>query len=444
MTTSDYEIKISPESHKLARWWVIFAVTIFTIASLYSTYLLLNSSNLIENTPLTQSIFTTNINLSTSIWFLSCIGGLWTISTIHNIGKFDWLALFLTIIGAAVIAAMPFISDDITILNKHIPIIKSDYFFISLAIFASGIISAAFATLARFKTNQSSPILTKDISSILKMGIGYTSVIILIAMGCFFLAYEEIKLLEKDHALNDAEYYNLFFWGGGHVLQYAYIQAMVIIWIIIAAASGINLKINRGLLFFVFVTYTLSTIPAGYIYGTNEITSYAHKNFFTTHIRYIGGVAVIIIGFFILKDFLCSKSKGTKKTRHLRYALIFSLFLTTIGIIINFTSYNLETTPPHNQSLIGGITLAMMGFIFYIMPKIGFAPIKSLLASFTIITYASGEILKTISFIWAEILKASPLTDLTIIGNSLTIFAALIFLTTTYRSIFPKNRYSKY
>jgi cytochrome c oxidase subunit 1 len=146
--------------------------------------------------------------------------------------------------------------------------------------------------------------------------------------------------------------YETLFWGGGHVLQFAYVQIMVTAWLILSKPHPMP-----KLLWVPFIVALLSSVL---IYATKPVESAEHITLFTKQMIWLSAVGVLLVLPFI-------------RTRNL--AVIYSIALFILGGSLGHMIGPVSTTviPAHYHGSVMAVTIALMGLAYY---KLGLKPHK--------------------------------------------------------------------
>jgi cytochrome c oxidase subunit I len=204
-------------------------------------------------------------------------------------------------------------------------------------------------------------------------------------------------------------YYELVFWGGGHVLQFAYTLLMLVGWVWLASAldtrvpsgasTGFPLSPRVVTLLFAIALLAVFLTPITYL--AYDVTSVEHHRMQTLLMRFGGGLVIAPIALAVLWSLRSTQGMSVEK-RPLRTALIASLVLFSSGGIIGFliTGSNVRI-PAHYHGCIVGVTLAMMGVVYHLLPRFGFIAPRSTTAIWQPIIYGIGQLMHIVGLVWS-------------------------------------------
>jgi heme/copper-type cytochrome/quinol oxidase subunit 1 len=117
--------------------------------------------------------------------------------------------------------------------------------------------------------------------------------------------------------------------------------------------------------------------------------------------RYGGGLVIGPIAVAVLWS-LWPGPKLTSATRPLYSSLLTSLLLFFAGGLIGFMiSGNNVRIPAHYHGCIVGVTLAMMGMVYRLLPQLGYQTPTGPSAFWQPIVYGTGQLLHIIGLVWS-------------------------------------------
>ncbi|WP_265021883.1 hypothetical protein [Wolbachia endosymbiont (group A) of Icerya purchasi] len=119
------------------------------------------------------------------------------------------------------------------------------------------------------------------------LSVGQIGLVIVLVSSflCFVLAYQNMPpgLYHSDKNL----FYEYLFWGGGHLLQFAFTQGMFLVYLIISDVSLASNSKNTILPLFI---NTILAVGAPFVYFVYPVDSAKLIQFFTWHMRIAGAV----------------------------------------------------------------------------------------------------------------------------------------------------------
>lgn len=446
--------KISKDAILAARGWFLLGVSALAVAGLYAVILVFARADWFSHIIPIKDFFrislSIHVNLSVLVWLLSFSGMMWAFLYVKDFSVWDLCAVITSGLGASIMAISPFVHDGEALLNNYIPVILNPVFFWGLVIFGMGIFIAVTLVIIRFISDGHI-----KISNPVNIGIFSSALMAVIAFLCFYLSYKATSEPDILKLLDSEQYFELLFWGGGHVLQFVYLQMVLVAWLVLGNTIISSVFINNRLVIFLFLLNLLAVLPSPYIYNSHAITDFEHKDFFTQQMRNAAGIAPLIIGFFVTMALF--ENWGVRKHKLERNALASSILLFAVGGIIGFMIGETNTTiPAHYHGSIVGITLAFMGVSYSMLPKLGYAEVKGKLAEMQPFIYGGGQLLHIIGLAVSggygalrktpgamESIEGKVSMGMMGLGGLLSIIGGLLFVIIVFNSIFKNSRRRK-
>lgn len=384
------------ERAKLARGWLYLGLAALLGSGVFSVLLVMS------RTPYVQDIFpwvdffhtalVVHVDLSVLVWFLAFAGLLWTLNSTTRGMVIGWSALWLSAIGTAIFALAPFAGAANPLMSNYIPVLRDPIFFTGLLGFGLGMVLLIWRAMTAI------PLVGQTMcgAGALRFGLNATAVSAVIAIMAFVWSY-----LSVPEFLIGKPYYELLFWGGGHVLQFTYTLLMLVGWLWLAGASHVDLPLSPRVALLLFALGLFAVFLAPLIYYSFEITSVEHIKLFTWLMRYGGSLATLPLALALLWG-LSRSPRATDEGKPLRAALLSSMFLFGFGGLIGFfISGSNVTIPAHYHGSIVGVTLALMGMTYLLLPELGWGKPARKLATLQPWLYGGGQFLHVAGLLWS-------------------------------------------
>ena len=299
-----------------------------------------------------------HVNLSVLVWMLSvsvCVFSMFL--DCYFVLRF---LFYVAAAGVALITISGLSPDPSPLKNNYLPILQYPAFALGLGLFfASVLILSGLMIFARF---------SKDYVYLSAL---YSAIIIIIAAVCFAIAYKTTPV--QIRYFGNIDFYEEIFWGGGHVLQFAFAQMLVAVWLLLMRQKSCPLLVPTINLLIALPT------PLFYIFDNNA-------EIFTQQMRWGGGVVPIMGAALIFRDIF--KYNNVERLSVALSVLLFA-YGGALGFMISDTS--VVTVPAHYHGSIVSITIAFMGFIYFLMPYIGFGKVNDTAAKAQIWIYSVGQ-----------------------------------------------------
>ena len=396
MTSMNYQLAINGNNQNtMAIAWLKLGVTSLVFAGFFAILLVLARTPIIqEMIPFTDFFhvaLVVHVDLSILIWFTSFAGVLWSLTVNKAINVIDKAAIGLAVSGTLIIIIAPFLGADEPLMNNYIPVLDHPLFISGLIVFALGMMLQILRTIASGLPNLS----VTHSSDVIAISIYLSAWVTLFAILSLLASYNGIP-----SSFNGSSFYEVLFWGSGHVLQFTNTLLLLIAWFWISGGCGININLSPKLALWLFVLVALPVLVVPYIYLQYPIVSFEHRIMFTDLMKY-GGLASIPLGLIVVVAIIKSGPCAID-SRPIRAALISSIILFATGGIIGFMIEGINVIiPAHYHGSTVGVTLAFMGLSFHLLPRLGFTKPTSKMARWQPYLYGGGQLMHIIGLAWS-------------------------------------------
>jgi cytochrome c oxidase subunit 1 len=380
---------------RLSRYWLLLGATALALAGLFSLTLIISRSPGLSKLPFFVNLFhvsiVAHVDLSVLAWFLCIACMVWSLSIKKiSLPMLEESALISMGLGIALIALAPFTGGE-ALMSNYIPVIMSPVFFFGLALIGCSVTLMAIGVLltspfrgevARLRHALRMSLVERErVSSCAKItpsrpsatlpplggGTFSSALILLISLAAFYASYRMMPSI-----IDGEQYFELLFWGGGHVLQFLHVQILMVVWLFLVASAQCpvpSLLATRhsalGAIFLIGPIAALLT-PLGYIH---EVTSSEHHQFFTQTMIMAGGIAPAILALLLLPKIWRARGEHKGENRSLWSALVISILLFLYGGVLGGMIEGQNVViPAHYHGSIIGITIAFMGFAYALLP----------------------------------------------------------------------------
>ncbi len=336
-----------------------------------------------------------HVDLSVLVWFVAFAGVLWSLNSTPRMLRVGWAALGFAALGTATMAAAPF-AGGTPIMANYVPVIDAPGFLAGLALFGLGV--ALLVGRGLF----ASPLvgMRLDGTGALRFGLNGAMVATTVALLALAWSYAAVPAV-----LDGKAYYELLFWGGGHVLQFAWTLLLLVAWLLLADAVGARVPLSPRVVALLFGIGLACVFATPLIYFAFGVTSVEHHRLQTWLMRFGGGLAIVPVAIAVLWS-LCRRNTGSaaadSRARPLRAALIASIALFGAGGLIGYSIHGSDVRiPAHYHGAIVGVTIAMMGVSYWLLPRLGFAAPPTRLATWQPYVYGGGQLLHVTGLLWS-------------------------------------------
>ena len=431
--------------------WLLLALLSLVVGGLFVILIVFSRTPGIQDIIPWVDFFKTalvvHVDLTVLVWFLAFAGVLWNLNSSDACVACGWPPVILSIIGTLGITVAPFLGAGKPLMNNYVPVLRDPIFFISLGIFGLGFTLQVLRGLFFSRPVGS----FMNGSAALRFGLLTGLIAALFAVMATAWSYSAIPA-----SVEGKRYYELLFWGGGHVIQFTHTQLMLVVWLWLATASGMALKISPRVVLILLALGAAPVLLTPVIYLAYSIEAPHHIASFTWLMKYGGGLAALPLALVIL---LALKEAGPapKALQAERSALIFSILLFGAGGIIGFliTGSNVRV-PAHYHGSIVGVTLAFMGITYYILPRLGFRKPDGKWVARQPAIYGGGQLVWVLAMAYtgghgvqrktagsAQGLKSTGeyiAMGIMGLGGVVAIIGGIIFLVVVYKAMRPEKK----
>ncbi len=397
-STSAYSLTLAPQSDRaLVRGWLWLGLLALVISGFYSVLLVASRTPGVNAWLPVADFFrvalVVHVDLSVLVWFLALAGMLWSLCSRPRANRLGWLALVLAYAATLLLSIAPFVGGGEPIMANYIPVLDGKVFLGGLGVL--GI--ASLLLVVRSLIAAPALGLAFDGSGVLRFGLNASVVSTAVALLAF-----GASLLLTPAGLEGKAYYEIAFWGGGHALQFTWTLLMLVAWLWLASAIGAQLPLSPRIALFLLVLALVSVFVTPWAYLAHDVASVEHRDLHTWAMRLGGGVSIVPIGLAVIVGLL--RSTRSREAGHdaLRAALIASMVLFASGGVIGmFISGNNVKIPAHYHGCIVGVTLALMGLVYLLLPKLGYRTPQGRMARWQPALYGGGQLLHIIGLVWS-------------------------------------------
>ena len=386
----------SGSRRRLGMGWLWLGIMALLGSGLFSVLLVLSRTPYIQDVIPWIDFFRTalvvHVDLSVLVWFLAFGGVFWSLNSTPRFMALGWSALVFAGLGSALMVVVPFLGPGNPLMSNYIPVLQTPLFIAALLGFGLGISMLVLrGMIANPKVG-----LYMEGAGASRFGLNTAAVSAVMAVFAFIWSY-----LAIGDSLSGKAYYELLFWGGGHMLQFTYTLLMLVAWLWLASASGVRLPLSPRVVSILFLFGLVAVFMAPLIYYSNPVVSTEHILFFTWLMAYGGSLAPVPLGLAVFYGLLRSSSASVSQAP-LRSALWTSMILFGIGGGIGFLIQGSNVTiPAHYHGSIVGVTLAFMGMTYDLLPRMGYSRPNIRLATMQPYIYGGGQLLHVLGLVWS-------------------------------------------
>lgn len=395
---SAYTLEVCTDTDRaLVRGWLWLGLLALVVSGFYSILLVASRTPGVNAWLPVADFFrvalVVHVDLSVLVWFLALAGMLWSLSSRARAARLGWLALALAYLGTAMLGIAPFVGSAEPIMANYIPVLDGGAFLCGLAILAVATVLLVSRSLIAAPTLG----LAFDGSGVLRFGLNASVISTAVALLAF-----AASLMMTPSGLDGEAYYEIAFWGGGHALQFTWTLLMLVAWLWLASAIGARIPLSPRIALLLLMLALISVFVTPWAYLAHEVSSVEHRDLHTWAMRLGGGVSIVPIGLAVVIGLIASKRSQQLGHDALRAALIASMILFASGGVIGiFISGSNVRIPAHYHGCIVGVTLALMGLVYLLLPKLGYGTPHGRMARWQPTLYGGGQLMHIIGLVWS-------------------------------------------
>ncbi len=435
-------------NHPILRWlWL--GVGALAVAGIFAIILVAaRTPQLAMFTHLFSVGLVIHVDLSALVWFL-CIGGLgWTaLLTKYTRPWPYWMAggFFTVAAATALIALSPLDSHWEVIKSNYIPVLNNLPFIAGLGVLAAGMAVVLVPTLTITLSRRRFQLSNEET---LFADAAFTTAL---ALAAFFLSAHLLPT-----GLPPEQRFEQLFWAGGHILQFTFTLLMMAAWVALSEAIGLK-PLSRTLVRIASLVAVLAAVKSAFGFVVHPFDTSDFMVYQTRVMIELGGTGAGILAV-ILVWRLSRTPVLTRATRAYASTLGASLVLFAAGGILGLmiTGQNV-TIPAHYHGAIVGITLALMGYGYALLPRYGYASVAhTRMAFWQPIIYGIGQLMHIGGLAYSGgygVLRKTPAGEMAPMapdvkaalgfmgmGGLLAIIGGLLFVIVMGRAFFGQRR----
>jgi hypothetical protein len=392
-----YLLPVQGRRQALARGWLWLAMAALVLSGLFSILLVAartpGVNALLPGVDFFRTALVVHVDLSVLVWFFAVAGMLWSLDARKRAEDWGWVALGVAAAGAAMMALAPFLDPGVPVMANYVPVIESHWFVGGLAVFGLActmLVAQALATPPRLAA--------LDGAAAMRFGLYAAAATAAVAAVAFAWSIAVVPT-----TLDGKAYWEILFWGGGHALQFTWTLLMLVAWLWLAQAVGASVPLSARVTLLLFAIATLGVFVTPYAYFAHDVLSVEHRELHTWGMRVGGGLAILPVALAVAIA-LARQPRGSvaAEARPLRAALLASMALFAAGglIALAIDGSNVKI-PAHYHGSIVGVTLALMGVVYHLLPRLGYDAPRGRLAVSQPYLYGLGQLMHIGGLMWS-------------------------------------------
>ncbi|WP_426417170.1 hypothetical protein [Aestuariirhabdus sp. LZHN29] len=332
--------------------WLVLGTLAFLMATLLAVVLVVSRmpfpGELLANEQLFRTTLVLHVNMAVLIWFGAFVGYLWSESR-DSWGRWSLVPVGLGSGGALLLLVAATLPAE-PILSNYVPVIDHPLFLLGLKLFvASLVLQGGLWCLANLHCCH------RRFSA---LDICLLSIYLLLLLSLITVAAAAWRLPGE---LPPELFYELLFWGGGHVAQVLYAQLLIAIWLRLLGDSAPAGSVMFIVLLVPVAAVLLSLWPA----FTVDPRDAGYRDYFTQLMRWGSWLAVPYVAWHLWRQ-------RARFNSILKVVFAGSLTLFVLGLLVGsmIRGDNLMV-PAHYHATTGAINLALMGLSYAWVQRAG-------------------------------------------------------------------------
>ena len=374
LSTLVYYVMVSADNinREPCRGWLMLGVYSLSLSGILSIFIVFLRipffKSMIQNADRVFDLsLVIHVNLSVLVWLCSMLSIIVSM-TIQEKTKYFSRAWILSSVGTILIVLSALSTHAHPIKNNYVPVIDNSTFFAGLTLFFSGVVFNTLPLLRRTNILTSSP---------LSAGVYGIAAMLSSVLLCFITAHA-VTTRNTD----PLSFYEQVFWGSGHLLQGVFSQAFLVALLFDMKSCRLT---HPYILSMVFLTNTVAIMlaSASHIIYPNDFE--ALSVFFTWHMRIAESVVPLFLIFFTIANI---KPLFYRMHRHILYSSLMFIYGSVLGVL---SMDGTVTIPAHYHGCVVGMTVAFMGFVYGMLPKLGYQSVPIKLGNMQLGLYSVGQ-----------------------------------------------------
>lgn len=344
--------------------------------------------------PSLQNIFraalVVHVDLSVLVWFMAFAAVLWSATAAPRWVWLGWVGWGLAALGTVMLTVSPFLPGATALLNNYIPVLAQPLFMAGLMACAVGFGIAIARALIFIRPHADQA----QGERALRLGVRLAAAAGALAWMSFAWTWLHMPALEG------VAYFEVLFWGAGHVLQFQHALLAGVAWLWLSQHLGAQSANSPGAQATAWAMAAaaapLAAVPV--VYWLWPAGHPEHFTAFAQLMRY-GHLCLLPLGALLLPT-LSGVWRAAVSPE--RAALLASLLLFSAGGVLAFMIRGINVVvPAHYHGSIVGVTLAFMGLTFGMLPGLGWRRPLPRWARWQPMVYGGGQLMHILGLAWS-------------------------------------------
>jgi cytochrome c oxidase subunit 1 len=393
-------LSVLPEA-RAVRQWLALAVGVLVLAGAFAVLLVVARmppfDRLITDPAFFRRALVVHVNFALIVWFYAFVAGLvFLLPGANRSAPWTRRGVQLSAAGVLLLGVAAGLDGAVPVLSNYVPMVDHPLFALGHLTFGAGVlVSLADRRLAEDGAATWFPLEAAAIPGLRAAGVG------LVLAAVTFAA----SWLEQPRGVTPEVFWELYHWGGGHVLQLVSEIAMVSVWLMLLGSALKRPVISRPVasaLFALLLGPWLVIAPLLAMSGTQSVVYHAG---FTDLMRW--GIFPVVSVFLVLclRALWLARRRGEIGLASLgdpRIAgFVVSAGLTVLGFVLGAMIRGSNTmVPAHYHASIGAVTASFMAVSWMLAEPLGWPVPARLrrLAAWQPLVYGAGQMVFAAGF----------------------------------------------
>jgi hypothetical protein len=367
-----------------ARSWLLIAALSLMLAGALALLLVVartpGMDRVVGDPLFFKRVLVVHVDLSMTVWFCAFIAGLFSLlprpgagaggGVDRGVGGAVRRAAPAAALGAVlVLVAVGLVPGVRPVLSNYVPMLEHPLFAAGLLLFALAV-AAAVADVRRLRGGAGGTGGAGQEGALLPAEAGWSLRAAALMLLVALLTFAEAWVLTPA-ALSADTYYEVLYWGGGHVLQFANASAMVACWVaLLTPVLGRSpLTARQAALVAGLMLLPVLSAP---VLGWQDTTGGEYRVAFTRLMQWGIFPGVLVALGLSARALWAARGATAPQARWQRNAFWASATLTVLGFVLGALIRGSTTTvPAHYHAAIGGVTAAFMAVAFGLLAPLG-------------------------------------------------------------------------
>lgn len=373
----------------LAEKFMWLGVIAVAIAGLYALVPVIGRTPQLKSLNVMQHFFDValviHVDLSVLMWSFSmiCMGAALLMERFPGRWLYWQNAGFWCMAVATALMAFSPLGAWEPVKSNYIPVLHNGMFLLSLGLLFSGLIATLLPCVVTFIQPRN----YRTLDAVDLAWVCASAIVMVGLVGYLLSAYALPPGLER------LEHYERLFWAGGHIMQFSFTALVVGAWLVLVRSLGGGVP-NRTLSLYVYGIILLGALVSLAGFALHSFEDSAFMAFQTRIMIEWSGIGPTLMAGVVIY-FMVRRSKFARENRAYGSALISSLVLFFFGGVLGLMiSGQNVTIPAHYHGMITGITQALIGLAYVMLPRFGYQPVgNTRLAFWQPIVYGIGQLM---------------------------------------------------